>query len=59
MIAKSAHTFVAQCLRHRCILTLTKAYYEDAHTVMESVPGDIDASGVASLHDCRSLGNVH
>jgi len=52
MIAKSANTFVVRCLRHRCVFSLTKAYYEDAHTVMESVPGDIDASGVASVHDC-------
>ncbi len=33
-------------------LNLTKACYEDADTVLESVPGDIDASSVASVHDC-------
>ncbi len=52
MIAKSADTIIAQLLGHTCILNLTIAYYEDADTVMESVPGDINASSVASLHDC-------
>lgn len=52
MIAKPADTIVAQLLGHTCILNLTIAYYEDADTVIESVPGDIDASSVASLHDC-------